>query len=55
MSFCFVLSESHMFNQLEAIANSPEPRTPVLGCRISRALEPQAVNNEVNLVDQEIN
>ncbi|PIK41139.1 putative DNA polymerase subunit gamma-1-like [Apostichopus japonicus] len=39
-------SESHMFNQLEAIANSPEPRTPVLGCRISRALEPQAVNNE---------
>ncbi|KAH7972421.1 hypothetical protein HPB52_012069 [Rhipicephalus sanguineus] len=33
-------SESHMFNKLEEIANSKVPRTPVLGCCISRALEP---------------
>nr|XP_006815395.1 PREDICTED: DNA polymerase subunit gamma-1-like [Saccoglossus kowalevskii] len=39
-------SESEMFNQLESIAMSDEPRTPVLGCRISRALEPMSVNNE---------
>ncbi|XP_074606134.1 DNA polymerase subunit gamma-1-like [Acropora palmata] len=39
-------SESHMFNKLESIAQSEEPRTPVLGCRISRSLEPSAVGNE---------
>ncbi|CAG2105118.1 unnamed protein product [Medioppia subpectinata] len=38
-------TESHMFNKLEEIAESPEPRTPVLGCRISRALEPQVVKD----------
>lgn len=31
-------SESHMFNMLESIASSAEPRTPVLGSRISRCL-----------------
>ncbi|XP_036398032.1 DNA polymerase subunit gamma-1 [Megalops cyprinoides] len=39
-------TESEMFNKLESIAHSEEPRTPVLGCRISRALEPQAVKDE---------
>lgn len=36
-------SESFMFNALEKIANSEQPTTPVLGCRISRALEPKFV------------
>lgn len=36
-----------MFNMLEEIAQSNEPRTPVLGCFISRALEPRNVNTEV--------
>ncbi|XP_061077488.1 DNA polymerase subunit gamma-1 [Conger conger] len=39
-------TESAMFNKLESIAQSAEPSTPVLGCRISRALEPRSVNNE---------
>lgn len=39
-------TESEMFNKLESIAHSSEPATPVLGCRISRALEPQAVKDE---------
>ncbi|XP_059191026.1 DNA polymerase subunit gamma-1 [Centropristis striata] len=39
-------TESDMFNKLESIAHSAEPATPVLGCRISRALEPKAVRNE---------
>ncbi|XP_031557247.1 DNA polymerase subunit gamma-1-like [Actinia tenebrosa] len=39
-------SESEMFNKLEMIAQSEEPRTPVLECRISRALEPWIVGNE---------
>ena len=39
-------TESHMFNKLEAIAQSARPTTPVLGCRISRALEPANVGNE---------
>lgn len=34
-------SESAMFNRLEEIAGSEEPRTPFLGGRLSRALEPQ--------------
>lgn len=40
-------TESDMFNKLESIAHSAQPATPVLGCRISRALEPKAVRNEV--------
>ncbi|KAK6166464.1 hypothetical protein SNE40_023149 [Patella caerulea] len=36
-------SESHMFNELERIAKLEEPRTPVLDCRISKALEPDNV------------
>ncbi|XP_072525753.1 DNA polymerase subunit gamma-1 [Salminus brasiliensis] len=39
-------TESEMFNMLESIANSKQPATPVLGCRISRALEPAAVREE---------
>ncbi|KAG9489148.1 hypothetical protein GDO78_005249 [Eleutherodactylus coqui] len=39
-------TESQMFNKLESIAMSPSPSTPVLGCRISRALEPAAVKGE---------
>ncbi|KAH9520139.1 hypothetical protein Btru_060114 [Bulinus truncatus] len=33
-------SESYMFNALESVAYSEKPMTPVLGCRISKALEP---------------
>nr|CAG4650726.1 EOG090X00SQ [Simocephalus serrulatus]SVE94067.1 EOG090X00SQ [Simocephalus serrulatus] len=39
-------TESHMFNKLEEIAQSATPKTPVLHCRISRALEPRNVGNE---------
>ncbi|KAM4826428.1 DNA polymerase subunit gamma-1 [Thomomys bottae] len=39
-------TESEMFNKLEGIAMSDRPQTPVLGCRISRALEPSAVQGE---------
>ncbi|XP_061678146.1 DNA polymerase subunit gamma-1 isoform X2 [Syngnathoides biaculeatus] len=39
-------TESDMFNKLENIAHSTQPATPVLGCRISRALEPKAVKEE---------
>ncbi|XP_060892582.1 DNA polymerase subunit gamma-1 [Labrus mixtus] len=39
-------TESDMFNKLESIAQSAQPATPVLGCRISRALEPKAVKDE---------
>lgn len=42
-------TESGMFNKLESIAHSAQPATPVLGCRISRALEPKAVKDEVRL------
>lgn len=46
--YCFcIYSESEMFNKLESIAQSDEPRTPVLDCRISRSLEPSAVGSEV--------
>ncbi|XP_041853123.1 DNA polymerase subunit gamma-1 isoform X2 [Melanotaenia boesemani] len=39
-------TESDMFNKLECVAHSAQPATPVLGCRISRALEPKAVKDE---------
>lgn len=39
-------TESEMFNKLESIATAAQPQTPVLGCRISRALEPAAVQGE---------
>ncbi|KAG7170816.1 DNA polymerase subunit gamma-1-like isoform X1 [Homarus americanus] len=39
-------SESHMFNCLEAIARCEEPRTPVLGARITRPLEPYYVDDQ---------
>jgi len=38
-------SESEMFNKLENIALSNEPRTPVLGCLITKALQPKYVQN----------
>jgi len=41
-------TESEMFNKLESIAHSAQPATPVLGCRISRALEPLVVGDEVS-------
>lgn len=40
-------TESEMFNKLESIAMSEAPQTPVLGCRISKALEPAVVKGEV--------
>lgn len=36
-----------MFNKLESIAQSDEPRTPVLEGRISKALDPNIVGNKV--------
>lgn len=39
-------TESHMFNKLEEIATSEQPSTPILRCRISRALEPAAVGHD---------
>ncbi|XP_077174016.1 DNA polymerase subunit gamma-1 isoform X2 [Paroedura picta] len=39
-------TESEMFNKLESIANAKSPCTPVLGCHISRALEPAVVKGE---------
>ncbi|XP_043838904.1 DNA polymerase subunit gamma-1 isoform X1 [Dromiciops gliroides] len=39
-------TESEMFNKLESIAMSDAPRTPVLDCQISRALEPAVVRGE---------
>lgn len=39
-------SESSMFNKLEEIACHKQPRTPVLGCCISKALEPDNVNED---------
>ena len=51
---CFVVcSESEMFNMLESIAQSVEPRTPVLDCRISKSLEPSAVGTEVKYCSKE--
>ena len=43
-----VNSESHMFNKLEQIATSPDPATPTLGCKITRALNPKYVGTQVN-------
>lgn len=48
-------TESEMFNKLESIATSDIPRTPVLGCRISRALEPCAVRGEVSPPSERVN
>ena len=43
---CFSHSESAMFSELEQIAQSEQPTTPVLGCRISDALNPQHVDQK---------
>lgn len=42
-------SESEMFNSLEIIARSGEPKTPILNCQISRALEPRNVDDGVGV------
>lgn len=42
-------TESEMFNKLESIALAPYPQTPVLGCHISRALEPAVAKGEVRM------
>ena len=39
-------SESHMFNCLESIAKQKYPVTPALQCRITRTLEPWAVDDD---------
>lgn len=44
-----------MFNMLESIAQSVEPRTPVLDCRISKSLEPSAVGTEVSYFNKDRN
>ena len=36
-----------MFNALESVANRRHPATPVLGCRMSKALEPHFVKDDV--------
>jgi len=38
-----------MFNKLEEIALSRDPRTPALKCGISDALKPEAVEKEVRI------
>lgn len=43
-------SESHLFNQLEGIASSELPRTPVLGCCISKALQTKYVGGKVKSI-----
>jgi DNA polymerase gamma 1 len=40
-------TESEMFNELEAIAYSRSPKTPVLGSSITRCLEPDFVSDAV--------
>lgn len=39
-------TESYMFNALEDVALSPEPRTPVLGCAITAALRPENTGSQ---------
>ena len=49
-SYFICSSESAMFNRLEEIAKSEEPCTPVLGGRISKALEPDTVYDDVSII-----
>ena len=44
-----------MFNKLEDIAVSDEPRTPVLACKISRSLDPGVVKDEVSSTECNFN
>ena len=37
-----------MYNKLEEIARDKMPQTPVLGCRITRTLEPKSVGEDVS-------
>lgn len=41
-------SESAMFNKLEEIAETDEPKTPVLDARMSKALDPKKVRSDVS-------
>jgi hypothetical protein len=45
----FHFSESEVFNRLERIALSDKAATPVLGCRLSRALELGSNNKGVSM------
>jgi DNA polymerase gamma 1 len=47
VSFWHGGSESFMFNAMERIANSPNPKTPVLGCEIPDSLLPKYVGTHV--------
>ena len=40
-----------MFNKLESVISGKQPCTPVLGCRISRALDTPVVGETVMLSD----
>ena len=40
-------SESEMFNWLEETAVSKDPRTPILRCKITQALQPDNVQDGV--------
>lgn len=42
-------TESAVFNELEAIARSRDPCTPVFKAKITRALNPQLVKNDVSV------
>jgi len=41
-------TESYMFNRLEEIAQKSSPKTPILGCALSRSLVPSVVHNDVS-------
>lgn len=42
-------SESAMFNRLEQVACAPQPKTPFLSARLSRAIEPRSVDDDAFL------
>lgn len=48
-------SESAMFNRLEEIAGNPNPVTPFLGGRLSRALEPENMTADDRFLPTRIN
>lgn len=41
-------TESAVFNELETIARSEQPRTPVLRAQMTRALNPRFVKDDVS-------
>lgn len=50
--FWFGGTESYMFNELERIAKSEFPLTPVLGCEIPDALRPETANHGVGIISE---